>query len=700
MYPDSSFLNYTADLIKSPVGNIIVGFIFLFVSGVFDIADSFFLNWGLVATRYSFFIFTLGTSLILARDFGRLHNNLAKAIQELEWANVNLETKVYNRTKELEIQTQKAEAASRSKSEFLARVSHEIRTPLNAIIGLSEIELQKRIDAPETEENLGTIYNSGSMLLAIINEILDISKMEAGRFQLTVAEYGIDSLIADSVNLNLYRIGSKPLVFELNADEDLPSRLFGDELRVKQVLNNLLSNAFKYTNEGKVGLSISCERQYQKNKVTLRFSVSDSGVGIKAEDIGRLFDDYSQFDYRSSRPVEGSGLGLPIARGLARMMDGNIIVESEFGKGSVFTAIIIQEAAGDSTIGKAASENLKAIRFSRSFHTKNEGLIRKPMPYGRVLVVDDFKSNLAVARGLLAPYQITTDCVSSGEEAIEKVNAVEAGRLPKYDLILMDHMMPGMDGVEAVRIIRELDSDFARTVPIIALTAKSAAGIEDLFLSKGFSGFIAKPMDLWLFDGILNQWIRDKHKNPPVQEGFQIEGIDLAKGFERYGGKEAFLEIVKVFCDQGESILTMLGNPREETLGDYAITAHGLKGSLFGICADELGREAELLEKAAKAGDLGTVLAGNPAFLQRLAGFVLGLKALDIPKETKGRKAEPDRELLSELLKAAEEFDLNKMEDRIAALEDYEYDKGGEIVPWLREKIRNLEYGEIIAKLK
>jgi CheY-like chemotaxis protein/HPt (histidine-containing phosphotransfer) domain-containing protein len=452
--------------------------------------------------------------------------------------------------------------------------------------------------------------------------------------------------------------------------------------------------------------------------VILRFSVSDTGVGIKPEDIGKLFDDYSQLNYRSDRPVEGSGLGLPIARGLARMMGGTITVESKFGGGSVFTAVIVQEAAGNSTIGKAAADNLQAIRFSRNFWAKNAGLLRKPMPYGRVLVVDDFKSNLAVTKGLLSPYQIAADCVSNGPDAIDNVRAAGEGRLPEYDLIFMDHMMPGMDGVEAVRIIRELDSDFARTVPIIALTANAAAGADDLFISKGFSGFISKPIDLWLFDGILNQWIRDKHPleaaeaenliRPAASSGLRIaksaetiKGVDLVEGFERYGGKEAYLEIIRVFCSQAESIVEELGNPRKETLGSYAILVHGLKGSFFGICAEELGKEAEALEKSAKAEDLETILAGNSGFIHRFEDLVLKLKALldTTHKEKKDRMAEPSGELLSKLLGAAREFDLNTMEDCVGALEKHDYDKGGEIVPWLRQKIMDLEYNEIVARL-
>jgi signal transduction histidine kinase/DNA-binding NarL/FixJ family response regulator len=709
--------NFTVDFIKSPTGNLTVGIIFLFAAGVFDIIDSLFLNWGLVATRYSFFIFTIGISLILARDFGRLHNSLTRAIQDLEWVNTNLETTVYNRTKELEIQTQKAEYASRSKSEFLARISHEIRTPLNAIMGLSEIELQKKISVSGTEENLGTIYNSGSMLLSIINEILDISKIEANRFELAKSEYSIESAIADAVNLNLYRIGSKPMVFELKADEKLPAKLLGDELRVKQILNNLLSNAFKYTNEGKVSLSISCEYpEEESRKVLLRFSVSDTGVGIKEEDKDRLFHDYTQFDYRSNRPVEGSGLGLAIAMSLAQMMGGTITVESVFGRGSVFTAILNQERADDSVIGKAAADNLEAIHFSQNLRRKNAGLLRKPMPYGRVLVVDDFESNLAVTRGLLVPYQIHADCISSGQEALEKVRAVGAGRGMPYDLILMDHMMPGMDGIETVRIIREMDSDFARTVPIIALTA-NASGVQELFLSHGFDGFISKPIDLFVFDGILNQWIRSRHPveaaeaEAEISSGAEtmtdltetpphIPGIDLAEGISRYGSEESYLEIVRIFCTQTEAAAEKLLDRRN--LNDYTVTVHGLKGSLFGICAAELGNRAAALEKAARDGNSAELEEGTSGFLKELEELISVLKVFlkKSVKAPKGRKEKPESELLARLLAAARNYNNNLMLECLGALEEWDYVSGGSLVSWIREKADEYDYGAIVERLE
>ncbi|MCL2684022.1 MAG: ATP-binding protein [Synergistaceae bacterium] len=413
---------------------------------------------------------------------------------------------------ELDAAKRRAEEASHSKSAFLATMSHEIRTPLNAIMGLSEIEMRKDLPT-ETRDNLEKIYRSGSNLLGIINDILDISKIEAGSMEIVPSDYNTSELVSSAIQLNLVRIGSKNIAFGLEMDHTIPRRLFGDELRVKQILSNLLSNACKYTEEGFVKLSVVWVKE--GDHARLGFRVTDSGQGIRVEDMKKLFDDYTQLNARANRNIEGTGLGLAITKRLAELMNGTVTAESEFGKGSVFTVTVLQKIVDEEPVGACAVNDLIELRFDDSCYERGKNLIRSYMPYGSVLVVDDIDINLDVVSGLLMPYGLRVDCVSSGREAIEKITEVgrKDSETPLYDLVLMDHMMPEMDGIETTeRIRRDIGTDYARIVPIIALTANAMTGNEEMFLSKGFDGFISKPIDIMRLDLELNKRIRDKHK--------------------------------------------------------------------------------------------------------------------------------------------------------------------------------------------
>ncbi|MDR1445649.1 MAG: response regulator [Treponema sp.] len=407
-----------------------------------------------------------------------------------------------------------AESASRAKSAFLATMSHEIRTPLNAIIGLSSIQLQNKKLPQETVNDIKKIYNSGSDLLGIINDILDISKIESGGFKLVPVVYDVAQMINTTIQVNMVRIGLKPIKLILSVEESIPRKLRGDELRVKQILNNLLSNAIKYTRIGEVRLEISWKAPDPGGKgapCDMCCRVSDTGQGIREEDVPRLFAEYSQMNILENRYVEGTGLGLSITRNLVHLMNGSISVESEFGKGSVFSLTVRQEIADPNPLGKETAEALESGNFRSTRAEADMEIVRTKMSYGKALVVDDVELNLDVASGIMEPYGLTVECVQSGKEAVEKVRSIGEGEkgIQKYDLIFMDHMMPGMDGIEAVRRIRnEIDTAYAKEVPIIALTANAMAGNEELFLSNGFTGFISKPIDLESLDAVLNKFIR------------------------------------------------------------------------------------------------------------------------------------------------------------------------------------------------
>jgi len=395
-----------------------------------------------------------------------------------------------------------AEAANKAKSSFLSVMSHEIRTPLNAIIGIAEILMQKNGVDPELHTAIENIYIAGDLLLGIINDILDLSKIESGKLELQESKYEVASLISDTVQLNKMRIGSKRIEFKLCIDEHLPTVLFGDEQRIKQIFNNLLSNAFKYTESGTVTLKITSEANDTENEVTFSITVTDTGQGMTKEQVRFLFDEYARFNQNANRTTEGTGLGMNITQNLVRLMDGTIAVESEPNKGSVFTVRFPQKMGSTEFIGKELANNLNNHEQRGIRQIKKTQITRELMPYGSVMVVDDVETNIYVADGLLSLYELNIDSAKSGFEVIEKV---KAGNV--YDIIFMDHMMPLMDGVETTKLLREMNYNS----PIVALTADAVAGQSEMFINNGFDDFISKPIDIRQMDRVLNKFILDKH---------------------------------------------------------------------------------------------------------------------------------------------------------------------------------------------
>jgi len=405
----------------------------------------------------------------------------------------------------------KSEVASRAKSDFLAAMSHELRTPLNTIIGFSEIELNKSIKketAPaslppsekQSQNNFNRIHQSGLHLLRIINDLLDLSKLDSGKFEIIPDEYSTSSMINSAVDMNIIRIGSKPIQFILEIQKEFPAKLIGDELRIKQILSNLLSNAIKYTKEGIVKLSINFE-EFKNNEIIVNFTVTDTGIGIRADDINKLFDDYTQLDTRTNKEVEGTGLGLSISKKIAQMMGGDITAESEYGKGSCFSAFIVQERRDAAIVGEETAEtlrrcqqpqrNLQTFQITDLSSEKAADYAAQPKvnhSLYTILAVDDHLNNLLLIREQLKPLGIHVDTASSGQEALEKIKSYGT-----YDLIIMDHMMPGMDGIETLKVIRSIER--YANIPVIVLTANALRGMREYYLEQGFTDFIAKPVD-------------------------------------------------------------------------------------------------------------------------------------------------------------------------------------------------------------
>ncbi|MDR0316772.1 MAG: response regulator [Treponema sp.] len=421
--------------------------------------------------------------------------------------------KIINLQRALAAAMEKAENASEAKTRFVANMSHEMRTPMNAIVGLTGLMLEDDDIPGKTKETLEKINTAGNTLLGLINDVLDISKIEAGKLDLVPVQYDVADLLNEIIALNIVRIGEKSIIFKLDINEDMPCQLFGDDLRIKQILNNMLSNAFKYTEAGTVTLGVTATGDSTTtggitcSGVWVTFYVRDTGIGIRGEDLTRLFADYNQVDTKANRKIEGTGLGLSITKKFVEMMDGEITVESEYGKGSTFFVRICQGFVTEEHISGETLENLRRLHYSKKKQAQ-EKLVRSDLSYARVLVADDFPTNLDVSSGMLRKYKMQVDCVSNGREAVDRI----AAGVPVYDAVFMDHMMPEMDGMEATALIRGLGTPYAQNIPIIALTANAVAGNEQMFLENGFNAFLPKPFNVMLLDSIIQRWVRDKSK--------------------------------------------------------------------------------------------------------------------------------------------------------------------------------------------
>jgi signal transduction histidine kinase/CheY-like chemotaxis protein len=508
----------------------------------------------------------------------------------------------------------KVDEESRQKSDFLAKMSHEIRTPMNAILGITEIQLQDRSLREDLREALGKIYNSGDLLLGIINDILDFSKIEAGKMELVPVKYYISSMINDVVQLNKIKNENKPIDFKLKVDEFLPAELFGDELRIKQILNNLLSNAFKYTEKGEVLLSVSVEQtRVVSTNATIIFKVCDTGQGMTQDQIHKIFDEYSRFNLEANRTTQGTGLGMSITRNLVYMMEGTISVDSSPGEGTVITVKLPQRIESSAApIGKETAEALQQFKMSSASQTEKSQIIYDPMPYGSVLVVDDVETNLYVAKGLLSPYELAIDTAVSGFETIDKV---KAGGV--YDIIFMDHMMPKMDGIETTKILRETGYN----KPIIALTANALVGQAEMFMRNGFDGFISKPIDVRQLNTTLNKMVRDKQPYEVIDAARQQRAAKLAH--EKTAPADSPLTAETFVRDAKRTIATLeliFKNEfrRTNDINIFGITVHSMREALENIEEIELSNEAQKLEQAVHKRNFALIITETTAFISAL----------------------------------------------------------------------------------
>ena len=566
-----------------------------------------------------------------------------------------------------------AEEGSKAKSDFLAKMSHEIRTPMNAILGIAEIQLQDNSLPKNVNEALRRIYNSGNLLLGIINDILDLSKIEAGKLELVNENYDVASLIYDVAQLNIMRYESKPIQFKLNVSEKVPSVLKGDELRIKQVLNNILSNAFKYTSEGMVEMSVLTEPEDRKEgeNVILVIIVRDTGQGMTNDQVHRLGSEYSRFNAEANRMTEGTGLGMNITRNLISMMGGELLIDSIPGMGTTFSVFLPQDDAGFFVLGKEWALNLEQLNLKNTEKMRYAQITREFMPYGSVLIVDDVETNLYVARGLLAPYGLSVDTALSGFEAVEKIRSGSV-----YDIIFMDHMMPKMDGIEALKIIRGLGYNH----PIIALTANALIGQAERFMENGFDDFISKPIDIRHMNSILNKVIRDKQTPETLEAARQKKNALRASG--NYNA-DLNMDLAEIFTRDARKASDALNAiyknkcRRAEDVDSFIINVHAMKSALANIGEHEVSAEAAALEQAGRKKNIDLILAEIPVFLNVLE---------EVIEKVKPKEKEPDAEMVDENSEEIRAFLREKLLVIQAACSRYDKKAAKEILAELKRK--------------
>lgn len=585
---------------------------------------------------------------------------------------------------QMEIEKQKAILASESKGKFLANMSHEIRTPINAILGMNAMILRESTDS-KIKEYAIDIQNASQSLLALINDILDFSKIESGKLELLPIEYDFSSMIHDIINMISMKAEAKDLKVDLYVDQDLPSRLWGDDVRIRQILINLLNNAVKYTEKGSVTLRVT--GNITEDMIVLHFTVEDTGIGIREEDIAKLFEDFKRIDEERNRHIEGTGLGMSIAVQLLEMMESKLQVESVYGHGSTFSFQLKQKIVDKEPIGNLEER----IRQQATDYSYNAMFTA---PEAEILVVDDNPVNRKVFINLLKATKVKIDGASSGQECLEMICQ------KRYDVIFMDHMMPEMDGVETFHYMKKETNHLCLSTPVIALTANAIAGAKEMYLSEGFNDFISKPINPEKLEKLLvkllpkEKIIYEKQNTLNLQKKEnkldlpEIDGIDWEYALLHTKDVDILLATVKDYyytidteADELEhffrQILVEQDNENISTwIGKYRIKVHSMKNSAALIGATSLSGVAKMLEYAAKEERKDVIEKVTFAFLEYWRSYKELLK-ICLQNENSIAKKELDYKILGELLhlmkEAMDDMDIDTADNIIDQLDNFHY---------------------------
>ena len=589
----------------------------------------------------------------------------------------------------IEDQLQIEKSANEAKSRFLSNVSHEIRTPINAVLGFDEMILRESTD----EDILGyakDIQGAGRTLLALINDILDFSKIEAGKLEIIPVEYELGSVLNDIFNMSEIKAGEKNLELKINVNENIPHILFGDEIRIKQCILNIVTNAVKYTEAGSVVIDVDYEEIEPDNPqfedpedILVKVKVKDTGIGIRPEDMDKLTAAFERIDAKKNRTIEGTGLGISIVVSLLEMMDSKLNVVSEYGKGSEFSFAIKQRVVDWERVGDFSQRSWEAAKAMGVYH---EGFRAKD---AKILVVDDTKTNLTVIKGLLKQTKMQVDTAISGLEALDMV------KKEKYDIIFLDHRMPEMDGIQTFHAMEEMPDNLNKDTPVVALTANAISGSREMYLGEGFANYMSKPVDPSKLEEMVllylpadkvtkheadeEAFLDDEEKNA-FQDLLKLTGVDINAAIERCGSAVLARDVMKDFwlsIDERSGAIERY--QAENDIKNYTIYVHGLKSSARAVGALDLSDKAEYLESCGNSRNINEIKQLTPELLDMYRSYTRRLEPLF--ESDDDNKPEIDAQQLEEAFSSIKEFvsasyfdsadDIMEMLDQYSIPEDY-----------------------------